>query len=258
MKSSEGSTKKRIFAIILFYAIAVLIRYLTNKTGFLDHIENAFLKICLQGVGPAIGALVAFKAFGLKLTYSFAGKLKPLLLSVFVFVVIPVAGFAIIGVTESEHVIVTSNVFLAGAKLSLYFLIYAILEEIGWRVFLQEQLGFLNKYLKYAVIGTLWFIWHLNFGLTISNLIFLFVLILASWGIGTVGDKTKSILGVGAFHALYNLFTAGHFDPKGKIIVLSVCALIWVLYIVFYDRISKRVLHWKQQQYVENGKDHPQ
>ena len=68
MKSSEGSTKKRIFAIILFYAIAVLIRYLTNKTGLLDHIENAFLKICLQGVGPTIGALLAIKFFCLKLT----------------------------------------------------------------------------------------------------------------------------------------------------------------------------------------------
>ncbi|MDD3945533.1 MAG: CPBP family intramembrane metalloprotease [Bacteroidales bacterium] len=242
MKSSEGSPKKRIFAIILFYVIAVLIRYLTNKTGFLDHIENAFLKICLQGVGPAIGALVAFKAFGLKLTYSFAGKLKPLLVSLFVFVVIPVAGFAIIGIQESEQVVVRSNVFLAGAKLSLYFLIYAMLEEIGWRVFLQEQLGFLNKYLKYAVIGTLWFIWHLNFGLTVSNLIFLLVLILASWGIGTVGDKTKSVLAVGAFHALYNLFTAGHFDPKGKIVVLTVCAAIWIVYVVFYDKIAKRVL----------------
>jgi uncharacterized protein len=242
MKSSEGSTKKSIFAIILFYAIAVLIRYLTNKTGFLDHIENAFLKICLQGVGPALGALVAFKAFGLKLTYSFAGKLKPLLISAFVFVVIPVAGFAIIGIQESEQVIVTSNAYLAGAKLCFYFLIYAILEEIGWRAFLQEQLGFLNKYLKYAVIGTLWFIWHLNFDLTVSNLIFLLVLILASWGIGKVGDKTKSILAVGAFHALYNLFTAGHFDTKGKIVVLTVCAAIWILYVVFYDKIAKRVL----------------
>ena len=220
MKSSEGSTKKRILAIILFYAIAVLIRYLTNKTGLLDHIENAFLKICLQGVGPTIGALVAFKAFGLKPVYSFAGKLKPLLLSAIVFVVIPVVGFAIIGIQESEQVVVRSNVFLAGAKLCFYFLIYAILEEIGWRVFLQEQLGFLNKYLKYAIIGTLWFIWHLNFGLTLSNLIFLLVLILASWGIGTVGDKTKSILAVGAFHALYNLFTAGYFDAKGKIVVV--------------------------------------
>ena len=242
MQSSVGSDKTKIFAIILFYFIAVIIRYLTTKTGLLDHVDNTFLNICLRGVGPTIGALVAFKAFGLKPTYSFAGKLKPLLLSAFVFVVIPVVGFAIIGVKEIEQVIVTSNVFLAGAKLCFYFLIYAILEEIGWRVFLQEQLGFLNKYLKYAIIGTLWFIWHLNFGLTISNLIFLFVLILASWGIGTVGDKTKSILGVGAFHALYNLFTAGHFDPKGKIIVLSVCALIWVLYIVLYDKMAKRVL----------------
>ncbi|MDD4275016.1 MAG: CPBP family intramembrane metalloprotease [Desulfobacter postgatei] len=241
MKSSEGSPKKRIFAIILFYAIAVLIRYLTNKTGLLDRIDNSFLKICIQGVGPTIGALVAIIIFGLKPTYSFAGKLKPLLVSAFIFVVIPVIGFAVIGVKESEHVIVSSNAYLAGAKLCFYFLIYAILEEIGWRAFLQEQLGFLNQYLKYAVIGVLWFIWHLNFELTVSNLIFLLVLILASWGIGKVGDKTKSILAVGAFHALYNLFTVAYFDSKGKIIVLSVSAVIWILYVVLYDKMAHKV-----------------
>lgn len=240
MKSSEGPAKKRIFAIILFYVIAVLCRYLTNKTGLLDHIDNAFLKICLQGAGPTIGALVALKTFGLKLTYSFQGKLKPLFLSAFIFVVIPIIGFAIIGVRESEMVLVTSNVYLAGAKLCLYFLIYAILEEIGWRVFLQEQLGVLNKYLKYAIIGTLWFIWHLNFGLTISNLIFLLVLVFGSWGIGIVGDKTKSIFAVGAFHALYNLFSVDYFEPKRKIIVLSVCAVIWILYVVFYEHSQTR------------------
>jgi membrane protease YdiL (CAAX protease family) len=252
MQSSVGSDKTKIFAIILFYFIAVIIRYLTTKTGLLDHVDNTFLNICLRGVGPTIGALVALKTFGLKLTYSFQGKLKPLLLSAFVFVVIPIIGFAIVGVKESENVIVRSNVYLAGAKLCFYFIIYAMLEEIGWRAFLQEQLGFLNKYLKYAVIGTLWFIWHLNFGLTISNLIFLLVLYFGSWGMGIVGDKTKSILAVGAFHALYNLFSVDYFDPKGKIIVLSLSAVIWILYIVFYDSISKRVLNWKQKQYDEN------
>lgn len=242
MNSSQKTVKTKIYAIILFYVIAVLIRYLATKTTVFDIADNTFLKICLRGIGPAIGALIAFKVFDIKNTYSLSGKLKPLLLSFFVFIVIPVIGFAFIGVQESANAMATSNAFLAGAELSFYLFIYGILEEMGWRVFLQEQLNFLNQYLKYVIIGLLWFLWHLYFDLTISNLVFLLILIFASWGIGKIGDKTKSILAVGAFHALYNLYSVDYFDSKGKLIVLSISTVIWVLYIVFYNKITKRIV----------------
>ncbi len=242
MKLFQKSNATKIYAIILFYSIAVLLRYLATKTTLLDITDSTFIKICLRGIGPTIGALIAFKVFGIKNTYSLAGKLKPFILSFIVFIIIPVVGFALIGIQEESEIgTLTSNAFVAGAKLSFYFFIYGILEEIGWRVFLQDQLNFINQYLKYLIIGLLWFIWHLYFDISISNLVFLVILIFASWGIGKIGDKTKSILAVGAFHTLYNLYSVDYFHSKSKIIVLSVSTLIWVLYIIFYDKIANRI-----------------
>jgi len=231
--------KINIYSIVLFYSIAILLRYVVTKTIWLNITDSTFLKICLQGIGPTIGALIAFKVFGIKNTYSLAGKLKPILLSFIVFIVLPISGFAIIGIKESENVTVTSNIFIAGAKLSFYFFVYGILEEMGWRVFLQNQLSFLNQYIKYFIIGVLWFVWHLNFSLTTPNIIFFFLLIFASWGIGKIGDKTNSVLAVGAFHTLYNLFSVDYFESTNKLVVLALSVMIWFSYIMFYDKVIK-------------------
>jgi len=81
MKSSQKSVSNKIYAIIVFYSIAITLRYLTNKTTILDNVDSSFLRIILQGIGPAIGALCALKLFGLKSSYSLSGKLKPFLLT---------------------------------------------------------------------------------------------------------------------------------------------------------------------------------
>jgi len=246
MNFSKKSVKNKFFAIIVFYIIAISLRYLTNMTPILENIDSSFLKIVLQGIGPTVGALVALKIFGLKSSYSLSGKLKPLLLSIFVFIIIPVIGFAIIGINESKSLTITSNAFIASAKLSFYFFIYAILEEIGWRAFLQEQLSSVNKYIKVLIVAFLWFVWHLNFALTLSNLAFLLILIFASWGIGKIGDITKSVLAVASFHAFYNLFSIDNFPTKGKYIVLFTSATIWIFYIVFYDRVKSNFMNVKK------------
>lgn len=240
METSK-TIKSSIYSIVLFYSIAILIRYVATQTTWLDITDNTFIKICLRGIGPCLGALIAFKVFGIKNTYSMAGKLKPLLLSFIVFIAIPVLGFTIIGVKEGKNISVAGSLFIAGAKLSFYYFVYGILEEMGWRVFLQNRLNFLNQYLKYLVIGILWFVWHLNFELSTPNIIFFFLLIFASWGIGKIGDKTNSVLAVGAFHTLYNLFSLDYFESKNKLMVLLISLVIWTCYILFYDRIKKLI-----------------
>jgi membrane protease YdiL (CAAX protease family) len=246
MKFSQKPVQNKIFAIVVFYIIAISLRYLTSNTTILENINSSFLKIVLQGIGPAIGALIALKIFGLKSTYSLAGRLRPFLLSAFIFIIIPVVGFAIIGINESKDLTITTNPFIASAKLSFYFIIYSILEEIGWRAFLQEQLTFVNKYVKILVIATLWFVWHLNFALTISNLVFFLILLFASWGIGKIGDITKSVLAVGAFHAFYNLISTDNFPTNEKYIVLFTSVIIWTLYIIFYDKINRMFMYIKK------------
>ena len=67
-------TKINYFAIGLFYIIAISIRYITNKTIFLDEISNGFLKIIVQGAGPAIGACVVFLLFKIQPKLSLQGN----------------------------------------------------------------------------------------------------------------------------------------------------------------------------------------
>jgi len=239
MTTSQKSINNKIAGIAVFYIIALTLRYLTNSTDILQNVNSSFLKYVLQGVGPAIGALVAIKAFGLKSTYSLAGKLKPLLLSIIIFIVIPVIAFGLIGV--NEKVTILTSPFIAAAKLSLYVIVYSIFEEIGWRGFLQDQLAHLNKYVSILIIATMWFLWHLNFSLTMGNFIFFVILIFASWGIGRIGDRTKSILAVGAFHAVYNLYEIGYFPSSKMQIVLMVCILIWIAYMVYFSRKNKTI-----------------
>jgi hypothetical protein len=48
---------------------------LTNKTALLNGISNDFFKVLLQGIGPAVGAIIAFSI--LNKTYSyFKGNYK--------------------------------------------------------------------------------------------------------------------------------------------------------------------------------------
>jgi membrane protease YdiL (CAAX protease family) len=239
MTTSQKSINNRIAGIAVFYIIALVLRYLTNSTDILQNVNSSFLKYVLQGVGPAIAALVAIKAFGLKTSYSLAGKLKPLLLSVFIFIIIPIIAFGFIGLNENVKTI--SSPFIAGAKLSLYVIVYSIFEEIGWRGFLQEQLTSINKYVSIVIIATMWFLWHLNFSLTMGNFIFYIILIFAAWGIGKIGDSTKSILAVGAFHAVYNLYSIGYFPSDKMQLVLLGCIIIWVAYMVYFSKKNKTV-----------------
>ena len=67
-------TKVNYFAILTFYIIAISLRYLTNKTELINGISSEFIKVLLQGIGPAIGALVAFTVFKIKPILSIKGK----------------------------------------------------------------------------------------------------------------------------------------------------------------------------------------
>ena len=115
-------------------------------------------------------------------------------------------------------------------------LIYGLLEEIGWRGFLQQVLSPLPKFVGILIITILWFVWHLNFNLTISNLIFFFILLLGSWGIGLVLRKTNSLLAVASFHSLNNFFTELNTQ---KTVLLAILITVWVLSIIFRQKLEK-------------------
>ena len=73
--------KINYWAIIVFYLIAILCRYLTNKTEIFEEIGNEYLKSILTGIGPAIGAFVAFSVFK-KPSNEFERKLQEIIISI--------------------------------------------------------------------------------------------------------------------------------------------------------------------------------
>ncbi|NEU70284.1 CPBP family intramembrane metalloprotease [Spirosoma agri] len=91
---------------------------------------------------------------------------------------------------------------------TLYALFYALLEELGWRVFLGNEL---SKYSFLTIVllsAVLWFVWHYSFPnrLTLANpLRFIGMIVAGSAGLAEFYRKTKSWLIVALAHALVNV-----------------------------------------------------
>ncbi|RAJ08619.1 CAAX prenyl protease-like protein [Chitinophaga skermanii] len=219
--------KVNFLAILTFYVIAIACRYLATKTNLLEAVSNDFLKVVLRGIGPAVGALVVFKVFNIKPVLSLKGNYKKLLFPVLLYWVFPIA--LICGAAYfTNGTIPVVGVFAV--------LVYGLMEEIGWRGFLQQELKSLPPFLGILVIATLWFLWHLNFSLTTSNFVFFGILILGTWGIGKVADTTQSLLAVAAVHSLNNFFSELN---NTKIIILVVLLAVWIVSLVIRKRMSK-------------------
>lgn len=221
--------KINYFAILTFYIIAISLRYLTNKTDLLNAVPGSLLKAILQGIGPAVGAIVAFSVFKVKPVLTLKGNYKKTLIPFVLYWALPV-----ILITGVEYVTKgTASSFAAITAI----LIYGLLEEIGWRGFLQQELKSLPEFLSVLIVAALWFIWHLNFDITSSNLLFFGILILGTWGIGKVANSTYSLLAVSAFHSLNNFFSEMN---TVKTAILITLLSIWVIALVIRKRQLKK------------------
>ncbi len=223
--------KVNYLAIVVFFVIAVALRYLTNKTAILDGVHNDFLKAVLQGAGPAVGAFTVFALFGIKMQLTLQGNYRKLTFPFLLFWVLSIA------------LILTAEYYIKGT-LSGYavftILVYGLLEEIGWRGFLQRELKPLPEFVNILLVATLWFLWHLNLEFTSSNLMFFGILVLGSWGIGKVADATNSLLAVAAFHSLNNFF--GKLTTINMIII-AVLLIVWITSLL----LKKKYVHKSAQ-----------
>lgn len=229
--------KINIAAIVTFYIIAIAVRYATNKTTLLSHISIASLKIMIQGVGPAIAAVVVFFAFRIKPTQTLWGNYQNKIVPLLLFWGLPFLAVGIITWLYKG----TFN------TITLWILMYGLLEEIGWRGFLHPALSSLPKFANIFGVAVLWFIWHLDFGLSTANLSFFVVLLLSSWGLYAVANKTHSLVALAAFHAIYDIYAAT--DDKSTPLTMTLVAifLIWIGYLV---RGNSVVTHVSQQKSV--------
>lgn len=223
--------KVNYLAIVVFFVIAVALRYLTNKTAILDGVHKDFLKAVLQGAGPAVGAFTVFALFGIKMQLTLQGNYRKLTFPFLLFWVLSIA------------LILTAEYYIKGT-LSGYaiftILVYGLLEEIGWRGFLQRELKPLPEFVNILLVATLWFLWHLNLEFTSSNLMFFGILVLGSWGIGKVADATNSLLAVAAFHSLNNFF--GKLTTINMIII-AVLLIVWITSLL----LKKKYVHKSAQ-----------
>ncbi len=181
----------------------------------------------LQGIGPAIGALVAVKLFRIHFKISLKGGFENIIVPFSIYWILPVVLIGSVAYcTRGTFPIIT--IFTV--------LIYGLLEEIGWRGFLQQLLAPLPRFAGILIMTILWFIWHLNFNFTSSStLIFFFILMLGSWGIGLVAEKTNSLLAVASFHSLNNFFPELNTE---KVVLLAILITVWILSVVFRQKLE--------------------
>lgn len=227
-KETFGKAYKRkvVLAIAVFYGIAILLRYLTNKTQILSGLDNTFLTVILQAIGPTIGALVAFRLFQIRSVMTLKGNFRNFFVPLFIYWLLPVI------LMETVAYFSTGT---APKIAVITILVYGLFEEIGWRGFLQQALVWLPKLVRISVITILWFFWHLNFDLSVSNMTFFLILLFGSWTLGFIAEKTNSLLVVSAIHSLNNFFS----DLNAyKISVLALLLIIWVLSIVYRHKLG--------------------
>lgn len=188
----------------------------------------------LEGSGVIIGALTAIaflqKTRKTEITFFGTSKRKSLVMAV-----IPVIIFTIIGVKNRSEM----DSHLYGFIAITGTLLYCLMEEYGWRGYLQEELKLLRPWKKYLIIGLLWYVWHLAFltkATVGDNLFFLIMLIFGSWGIGQIAELTRSILASACFHLIiqvmmFNALIKNGISAPEKLIISGVTVVLWILII---------------------------
>jgi len=150
-------------------------------------------------------------------------------------------GLCIIGVANDFGM--QDNLF--GMYIGVGVMLYAFCEEIGWRGYLQEELfNDKNKWIGYAFIGAMWYLWHWYFmregGGPAWNM--LPILIAGSAGIGEIARMTRSMVVCGVIHGyaniamMYPLVTNG-ISATEKYVLLGVCILISIILIKGMEKI---------------------
>ncbi|MBO4814607.1 MAG: CPBP family intramembrane metalloprotease, partial [Muribaculaceae bacterium] len=120
----------------------------------------------------------------------------------------------------------------------LWAFAYGLLEEYGWRGFLQYELRKLPVWQSVLIITVMWFLWHLDLSQR-SVLPFFLLLLFASWGLGKVVSETHSLLLCAAFHGIVN-FTKRDLFSDTAFTVAFVCVIVFWIVIWYFVGISPK------------------
>jgi membrane protease YdiL (CAAX protease family) len=230
----NNQSREKIGAIVLFYIIALALRYylLNIKPLFYENIHIEIIRILLRGIGPLVGGLFAVYVLHRPFLLTLLGKSQR---KSIVMVIIPVI---LSFITD----IVRNNNSFSMTYAVVTFVLYALFEEYGWRGYLQSELTQIGKWPRILMITILWFLWHLNFSLSAGNLIFFGILLLGSWGIGEIAVKSNSLVACACFHSTINILGANIIEVSSefKFLIVGICVIMWII-ILFNQQVGKLI-----------------
>ena len=228
MKQRLSYKDIHIGAIATFYIIALLVRLISLLV--VDKFPSIETNYPLQvaaalatGLGPAVGALVAMLVFKRRTEYTLLGKSAWKSMAT---IVIPCMVFGIIAGWD------------LGVTCLLAF-VYGLLEEFGWRGFLQYELRELPVWQYVLIITVMWFLWHLDLTQR-SVLPFFLLLLFASWGIGKVVTDTHSLLFCAAFHGIVNFSKRDLFSDTTFTVAFICVIVFWIVMWYFVGTSPKQ------------------
>ena len=207
-------------AILTFYIIALTLRLTTIVLGnmYPSHGVNYALELS-TGLGPIVGALVAMAIFKRKTEYTITGKSAWKSIAT---IAVPCFVFGIIGGLDTAIIC-----FMA--------FVYGLLEEYGWRGFLQNELKGLPVWQYVLIITVMWFLWHLDLNAR-DILPFFLLLLFASWGIGKVATDTHSLLFCAAFHGIVNFSKRGRLADTTFLVAFIGVIVSWIVLWYFVNK----------------------
>jgi hypothetical protein len=229
--------------IALFYVIAVLLSA-PFRLGLIS-LENLIplpyglniLYRVFRAIGTFIGYLVVFFIVKSKVKKEVTFLGESAIIS-FLSISPILIGLAVVGVKNTENINTHFFGFISGSTL----VVYALFEECGWRGYLQQALKPIKLPIRIFVIGTLWYIWHLNFlnpKITIQvHLIHYFSLLAGSWGLLKISEVTSSLLFVSAVHLTFNILMNINCTLLEKISIIAISIITWVCLIVYLTKKS--------------------
>lgn len=204
---------------------------------------NIFAMVFAEGVGIFLAAIIARRMLAAHRPFpmAFLGQFPHIAVAM---AAIAIVLLALVGVENPYHLEPHVYGIIAGAGT----LMYCIMEEYGWRGYLQTELCAFTAKLKYVLVGSCWYLWHLTFLTDASlqdNLFFLGMMIFGSWGIGQVAETTKSILVCACFHLtiqimMFNALIRNGISLQEKLLILAIAL---TCYFALVKRWERQVAH---------------
>lgn len=223
--------------ISLYYVIALgfsaLARLYWHTSDLSDPQHGAWAMYwhLVGGIGPFIGAVVIWAAFRPENRMSFGGTFPAMSVAMLAVPAIVMGGLGI-----SNPFSVDPHLF--GIHMGVWIALYAILEETGWRGYLQGEFRNRSPLVRYAIVGLFWYAWHLSYvghHRVSDEIVGLVLLLLASIGIGFVADRTRSVFAAASFHVIGNImgltvdFRTLIPSANTRLIIVLVCVAVWLV-----------------------------